>query len=103
LEAAIAALEQVDCFWSPAEQESVTTMPHLSEELVGVGAVALLLLAALQQHHRSGGRSARSQLLAQPPAVLCKQFCGHPQGVLTQPVDGPWGQKRRCAPNVRWW
>ena len=66
---------------------------HLSEDVVRVGAVPLLLLPALQEDHRSWGRSGGTQPLAQPTAVLRKQFGRHPQGVLPQPVGGPARQK----------
>ncbi|TNN62168.1 hypothetical protein EYF80_027548 [Liparis tanakae] len=62
---------------------------YLSEEEVGVRAEPLLLLAALQQHH---GLRRQAVFLLQPaaqsPAVLGEQSGGHPQGLVTQPVDG---------------
>jgi len=62
---------------------------YLSEKEVRVRAEPPLLLPALQQHH---GLRHQSVFLLQPaaqsPAVLGEQSGGHPQGLVTQPVDG---------------
>lgn len=63
---------------------------YLSEKEVRVRAVPPLLLPPLQQHQRPRHRSVSvCQAFAQPPAVLGEQSGRHPEGVLTQPVDGP--------------
>ena len=74
-------------------QQKPSGVSHLSEEVLHISAVPLLLLPALQQDHRARGRWGGAQPLAQPTAVLRKQFGRHPQGVLPQPVGGPARQK----------